>query len=311
MDKITQDMKYRQSLMLYASKHGVSAASRKYNKSPSFIYFWRKRYDGTIESLACNSRRPHGHPNAHTEGELELIRNMRRRNPRMGLNELWCRLRRRGYRRCLLSLYRVLLRQGLVNKGKVKSKYKPKPYEQMKHPGQRVQIDVKVVPSSCRVGQAPKLYQYTALDECSRVRCLGAYEEQSTFSSADFLCRIVAFYRRRGIQVQCVQTDNGFEFTNRFSNSKRDIPTLFETSAKQLGIEHKLIKPYTPRHNGKVERSHREDQKRFYDTHTFFSLKDFSAQLAKHQTRTNNIPTRPLGWLSPVEFLDMHTLQYV
>ena len=61
--------------------------------------------------------------------------------------------------------------------------------------------------------------------------------------------------------MECVQTDNGFEFTNRFSNSKRDFPTLFETIASQLGIRHKLIRPYTPRHNGKVERSHREDSR--------------------------------------------------
>ncbi len=58
--------------------------------------------------------------------------------------------------------------------------------------------------------------------------------------------------------MECVQTDNGFEFTNRFSNSKRDLTTLFESAAAQLGIRHKLIRPYTPRHNGKVERSHRE-----------------------------------------------------
>ncbi len=57
---------------------------------------------------------------------------------------------------------------------------------------------------------------------------------------------------------------NGFEFTNRFSNSKRDLPTLFERTAADLGIQHKLIRPYTPRHNGKVERSHREDRKHFY-----------------------------------------------
>ena len=67
--------------------------------------------------------------------------------------------------------------------------------------------------------------------------------------------------------MECVQTDNGFEFTNRFSNSKRDLPTLFEKTAAELGIRHKLIRPYTPRHNGKVERSHREDQKRFYSCH--------------------------------------------
>ncbi len=113
----------------------------------------------------------------------------------------------------------------------------------------------------------------------------------------------MAWYKRRGITAECVQTDNGFEFTNRFSNSQKDSFTLFEQTAAELGIRHKLIKPYTPRHNDKVERSHREDQKRFYSTHRFFSLQDFGAQLAVHQSRSNNFPMRPLGWLSPPEFL--------
>ena len=108
-----------------------------------------------------------------------------------------------------------------------------------------------------------------------------------------------------------MQTDNGFEFTNRFSNSKRELPTLFETTAASLNIRHKLIRPYTPRHNGKVERSHREDQKRFYDTHAFYSLADFGGQLAAHQSRSNNMPMRPLSWLSPNEFLRAFFLQNV
>ena len=75
--------------------------------------------------------------------------------------------------------------------------------------------------------------------------------------------------------MERVQTDNGFEFTNRFSNSKRDLPTLFERTAAELGIRHKRIRPYTPRHNGKAERSH----------------------------RSNDLPMRPLRWLSPNEFI--------
>ena len=136
---ITQDMAYRQSLMKYTEKYGVSRASRKYNKSRSYIYFWKQRWDGSVASLACQSRRPHSHPNQHTEAELKLIR------------------------------------------------------------------------------------------------------------------------------------------------------------------------PYTPRHNGKVERSHREDQKRFYSCHAFYSLDDFAKQLAVHNCRSNNLPMRPLRWLSPVAF----TVQYV
>ena len=74
MNSITQDMRYRQSLINYAIKHGVSCASRKYNKNRSYIYFWLKRYDGNIESLAKRSTRPRAHPRQHTEAEYKLTR---------------------------------------------------------------------------------------------------------------------------------------------------------------------------------------------------------------------------------------------
>ena len=277
--------------MKYAEKYGVSRASRKYNKSRSYIYFWKARWDGTAESLACQSRRPHSHPNQHTEAELKLIRDMRRRNPDLGLIELWHRLRQRGYSRRPESLFRVMRKLGLFPSPKKKQFYKPKPYEQMSYPGQRVQVDVKVVPRRCIADSQLRLFQYTAIDEFTRLRFLAAYPEQSTYSSSDFLKRLFKWYERRGIKVECVQTDNGFEFTNRFSNSKRD----------------KLIRPYTPRHNGKVERSHREDQKRFYSCHSFYSLDDFSKQLAVYNRRSNSLPMRPLNWLSPSVF----AVQYV
>lgn len=86
----------------------------------------------------------------------------------------------------------------------------------MTRPGERVQVDVKVVPRKCIADPELRLFQYTAIDEFTRLRFLAAYPEQSTYSSADFLRRLTAWYARRGIKVECVQTDNGFEFTNRF-----------------------------------------------------------------------------------------------
>ena len=276
--RITQDMAYRQSLMQYAGKYGVSRAGRKYNRSRSYICFWKTRWDGTVQSLACPSRRPHSHPNQHTEAELKLIRDMRRRNPELGMVELWHRLRKRGYTRRPESLFRVMRKLGLFPQAEKKPVYKPKPYEQMTYPGQRVPVDVKVVPRRCIADQELRLFQYTAIDEFTRLRFLGAYPEQSTYSSADFLKKLVKWYARRKIRVECVQTDNGFAFTNRFSNSKRDLPALFEQTAALPGTRHKLIRPYTSRHNGKVERSHREDHKRFYSCHKFYSLNGFNKQ---------------------------------
>jgi transposase InsO family protein len=177
------------------------------------------------------------------------------------------------------------------------------PMEQMRYPGERVQIDVKFVPSPCIAQKGEKYYQYTAIDEFSRLRYLEAFEEKSTYTSAVFLKNAAAFFKKHDFSIQCVQTDNGLEFTNRLSPSITDKQTLFEYTLAELGIRQKLIRPYTPRHNGKVERSHREDQKRFYSCHRFYSFQDFKAQLKKYLNRSNSIPMRPLCYRSPLEFL--------
>jgi len=193
----TQDMAHRQSLMKYVEKYGVSRASRKYNKSRSYIYFWKKRWDRSVESLACQFRRPHSHPNQHTEAELKLIRDMWRRNPTLGMLELWHRLRLRGYTRRPESLFRVMRKLGMFSQSKSKNTYTPKPYQQMTYPGQRVQVNVKVVPRSCIADPELRLFLYTAIDEFTRLRFLAAYPEQSTYSSADFLKRLVKWYCQR------------------------------------------------------------------------------------------------------------------
>lgn len=104
--------------------------------------------------------------------------------------------------------------------------------------------------------------------------------------------------------IECVQTDNGMEFTKRFSTSGKETLTLFQRALKEHGIRHKLIRPFTPRHNGKVERSHRKDNERFYATHTFCSFQDFSCQLQIYNRKDyNQFPMRSLGWKSPLTVL--------
>ena len=80
-------------------------------------------------------------------------------------------------------------------------------------------------------------------------------------------------------------------------------PTLFQKVLMAMGIRHKQIRPYTPRHNGKVERSHRKDNEMFYAKKTFYSLEDYNKQLRRYMNEYNNFPMRPLGWKSPNEFL--------
>lgn len=295
-------MLFRQALINYANKKGVTKAAIRYKTNRQYIYRWLKRYDGTLESLADRSHRPHSHPNQHTPAELKLISDMRRRNPNAGLVVFWVKLMQRGYSRSVTSLYRVLQRTGEMAAKPPNPKYIPKPYEKMLYPGQRVQIDVKFVPACCLVGAAAgqKYYQYTAIDEYSRFRYLEAFEEHSTYSSAQFLEHLIQAFP---FPIHCVQTDNGAEFTKRLLSAERRTPTLFEARLKQCGIEHKLIRPYTPRHNGKVERSHRKDNEYFYATHKFYSFDDFIKQLAVHSRKYNKFPMRPLNWKSPADYI--------
>ena len=305
MNTVTQTMQFRQSLLKYAEKYGVTKAAIKYNVNRQYIYRWKRRYNGDIQSLANKSHRPHHHPNQHTEAELQKIKNFRRRNPNTGLVVLWVKLRRSGYTRSITGLYRVLRRQGQMAVKLPNPKYIPKPYEKMRFPGERVQIDVKFVPEACIVGDAAgeKFYQYTAIDEFSRWRYLEAFQEHSTYSSAQFLEHLI---KAAPFKILCVQTDNGTEFTKRLLLGDNG-PSLFETRLEQAGIRHKLIRPYTPRHNGKVERSHRKDNEYFYASHKFYSFEDFKNQLAVRCRNYNRFPIRPLGWLSPIEYLAKYT----
>lgn len=304
MNTLTQKLCFRQSVVLYSQRNSVFSAIRKFGISRATIYRWRKIYDGILDSLAERSRRPHSHPNQHTPEELKLISDMRRRNPEAGLVVFWVKLMQRGYNRSIPSLWRVLKRLTLLPVKPPNPKYIAKPYEKMLYPGQRVQIDVKVVPKSCIVpnadGLQERFFQYTAIDEYSRFRFIMAFKEQSTYSSVQFLNALITVFP---FKIECVQTDNGSEFIKSFDERKKGRSSFFEARLKELGIRHKLIRPFTPRHNGKVERSHRKDNEYFYATHKFYSFDDFSKQLAVHLKRYNSFPMRPLAWKSLKQYV--------
>ena len=101
-----------------------------YSSNRQYIYRWLKRYDGTLQSLADKSHRPHHHPNQHTEQEIKLIMDMRKRNMNAGLVVFWVKLREKGYTRSVTGLYRFLRKQGQMAVKPPNPKYIPKPYEQ-------------------------------------------------------------------------------------------------------------------------------------------------------------------------------------
>ena len=284
----------------YRQYGDVSYTCRKYHVSKASLMRWNKRYDGTRESLAERSHRPKTpHPNAHTEEELKWIRDYHRRNPNISICELYGKLRAdKGYARHPGSLYRVFVRLGYrkqVESTKEKSKHN-KHYDTPTKLGIKWQMDVKYVPSVCYTGRdKQKFYQYTMIDEASRERFIYPYQEQSGYSTVDFVTRAIHYF---GYAPEIIQTDNGAEFTH-FKKTKRI--HAFDAFCKKYHIEHKLIRPRTPWHNGKVERSHRNDQERFYNHLKFYSYEDLIVQMKRYLRRSNIIPMQVLGWRSPLE----------
>lgn len=197
MSNRIQDMAYRRFLMKYAEKYGISRASRKHNKSRSYICFRKQCWNGTAAPLPV-SPEPSQPSRSAYQGESRLIRDMRRRNPNLGMIELWHRLKKRGYDCCPESLFRVMRKMGLFPQKKPQKAYMPKPYEQRTRPGERIQVDVKAVPRKCIAAPELRSFQCAAVDEFTRLRFPAAYPEQSTYPSADFLHELVERYARHG-----------------------------------------------------------------------------------------------------------------
>jgi len=215
----------------------------------------------------------------------------------ISLCELYEKLRvTYGYSRHASSLFRLLRKMNFyVNKEK-HSKYVPKPYDTPTNIGIKWQMDVKYVPKDCYSGNdGEKFYQYTIIDEASRERFIYPYKEQSSYSTVDFVKRAILYF---GYKPLTIQTDNGQEFTH---TQKTDRIHPLDVLLNELNIKHQLIRPRTPRHNGKVERSHRNDQNRFYNYLKFYSYDDLLKQMKSYLNRSNNIPMQVLGWISPIE----------
>ena len=160
-------------------------------------------------------------------------------------------------------------------------------------PGEKLQIDVKEVPYNCLRGDALKYgkhyYLWTAIDECTRFRFVYAFEEHTPGNTVKFLKMILKAFPFR---IRTIQTDNGTEFTCKF---------ISDTEISPLDKALKMLR--TPWHNGKVERSHRNDQRYFYDWETFRTLDKLNEKLKKHLEWRNNKTMRTLGRKSPVQIL--------
>ena len=300
MNILTSEARFRQRVIKYSLKNGVTKASIRFHRSRQAIYEWRAKYDGkSWKSLVDRSHRPHHRPNEHTAEEKQMILRL---YPyyKDDMIMLWDALRKKGYTRSYTSLVRVV-NKWIKPEVKQKQTKKPKPYQRAEYPGQKVQVDVKFVPPYCVVN-GQKYYQYTAVDECTRWTFREMYDEHSTYSSTDFLKKLIL---NCPFPIREIQTDNGTEFT-RALISDDGKPSLFEKMLELCGIKYHRIRVATPRHNGKVERQHRTDEKRFYKKMKMYNLADGRKQFARYNVKSNNIPKICLGFLTPNEMLEKY-----
>ena len=305
MDMIAQEARKRQAVVKLARRKGKRFAAQTYGVSLSSVKRWDKRYDGTDwRSLKEGSHRPHHHPRQHTEAEeMTISKAFWKQYERYGWDGVFSEAKTNGYTRSLSGMIHAAKRLELVEEGKRRAlRRHDRRYPELTTPGEKVQIDVKEVPYSCLRGNLLRdgkhLYQWTAIDECTRMRFVYGFEEHTPENSVKFLRMLVKVFP---FKIRTIQTDNGTEFTYKYISETEECP--FDTELRKLEIAHKLIPPRTPWHNGKVERSHRNDQRYFYDWETFRSVEELNRKLAEHLKWSNRKPMRTLKNKSPIEML--------
>jgi len=205
------------------------------------------------------------------------------------------------------TIGKILKKENLVRKYLVR-KIKYKYIKARRQPGDLVEIDVKYVPG--RVANK-RYFQYTAIDTASRWRYLKVFEEQTSFHTIRFLEEVMEQFK---CKILAIKTDNGSMFTNRYLGvyTRKDLSSKQAHGLDQFcdwhGITHYLIDPGKPAQNGTVERSHREDQEKFYEQNKFKNFGDLQKKLKKWNIYYNNLEHCGLGGKSPNEFLANYKL---
>jgi len=288
-------------MVKYAEGHRVTDTANRYHCSRKTVYKWKKRWDGTKESLAEQSRRPKNSPLRLDDKTLKRIK---RRLKQCKWTDVLMAFQlsrdRDGYGGSYGGFKRIAGKLREKKAKKKPTKRKPQLYQRAAYPGQKVQIDVKFVPQEC-ITDGNKYYQFTGVDECTRWTFREMYEEHSTYSARDFLVKLIT---KAPFPIREVQTDNGTEFTNTLLVIKAKHKTLFEEALELMGIMYHRIRIATPRHNGKVERQHRTDSERFYSRLRMYSLSDGRKQLAAYQGKANDHIKTCLGLRSPNQVLE-------
>lgn len=292
-------LRIKAELLILGLEIGVKEACRRRGYSRVYWYKWWRRFKASsfcLESLKEKTRRPQRSPR-RISATLEFrIR----------------RLARKGYGAPMiqahLRLDGVLISQSTIGKvirGRRKNLQKERPLKPHRRryellvPGERVQVDVKYVPYPI---DGRRVYNYVAVDECTRLRFIKTYTELNAHSTIDFLENMK---RAIPFKIYCIQTDNGFEFTNKLNPHASKWEHQMETWCVKNGIRHRLIPPGEKELNGKVERSHRIDEEFFYQKNNKRSYMTFIKAQAGWLSYYNTKRLHGgLGFITPAQKLE-------
>lgn len=261
---------------------------------------------GGAKALVPRSTRPRTEPGETPIHIKEYVVALRKKTKLCAKKLSW-RLEKEGIPIHERTIGKIIKAEGLVRQYRVK-KVKMQYVKVPLLPGELLEIDVKYVPESI---EGKPYFQYTAIDCASRWRYLEAYDEQSTFHSIQFLEKVMEVF---GCRVRAVKTDNGSVFTNHYvgTNKRSDmtVKTIhgFDVFCQKQGIIHYLIDPGKPAQNGKVERSHREDQEKFYERNVFTSFRDLQRKMKRWNMYYNDLEHCGLGGKTPNEYLEEYRL---
>jgi transposase InsO family protein len=252
----------------------ISMASRTqfltvpFGVSRSNFYIWRAAYRRQGNAgLVRKKPIARSHPNQTPAEVVEKVLYLRQKYHLGPIRIVWYMRRYHDIRISDAGVYRVLRRNGLSRlprKAGTRAVH-TKRYEKQV-PGHHIQVDVKFLIFKGKGGDVIKRYQYTAIDDATRIRALKVYSRHNQANAIDFVEYVVEKFPFR---IQCIRTDRGHEFQAKFHWHVED-----------RGIRHAYIKPRSPQLNGKVERSHRSDQEEFYQLLDYTDDVDLKRKLA-------------------------------
>lgn len=302
MAKTIQEERLRWIIPIYKGEVRLNDVAKVCPHSQRSLERWLASYKAQgAKGLIPRSTRPKTSPRETSIRIKEEILTLRKKT-RLCAQKIKWRLDKQGILLHKNTIHKFIHTEGLTRKyrtRKVKMKHIKVPMQR----GELVEIDVKYVPK-CIDGQ--RYFQYTAIDCASRWRYLEAYDEQSSYNSIQFLKEVIKLFPDR---IRAIKTDNGSIFTNWYvgGNKRSDltIKTLhpLDIFCQQQNIIHYLIDKGKPAQNGKVERSHREDQEKFYDRNKFKSIQDLQRKMKEWNLYYNNLEHCGLDGKSPNEFL--------